>query len=320
MHNFKERLLNDEDIKKLAILWRQKKETPSELIKLANILFSFSKQIELDTEAIDICGTGGDMLNTFNVSTLAAIVASSCGIKVIKHSGRSTTSVLGSVDILNKIEINLDSKYNEECFRKYNLMFVSSKILRELFSDVKRVCKKNKISCFVNLLGPLTNPYKTSFHLLGVSKIEWGELMSSALSLQEKKEVLVVCSKINENMYLDEFSLCGTNYIWLVKNGEIKKEILEAKDLNESIMQVDDLIIKNSDEGVSVFFNILKGNYFKEKIMNKAKFVAINTGAALYLSKKASSFSDGYRIALQHLQSGKVWEHFQNFTNCIRET
>lgn len=317
-HDFKNKKLNDEDIKNLIISWREKGETPLELNYLANLVNTKQNQNTSYKDAIDMCGTGGDKLNTFNISTISAIVASSCGAKVIKHSGRSTTSISGSVDILNEFGLNLDetNTVKEDCFKKTGLMFVSSKIFRETFGQVKRVCKSIDIPGFINLLGPLTNPYKTDFHLLGVSKLEWGDLMASALKLARIKKAIVVCCEVTKNVYLDEFSSCGTNYIWKISDSKIEKETISNSDLGVKKSSLNNLVINNKTEAKNIFESILKGEDSKEDTCAKIETVALNTGAALFLTGRVKSLNEGYEFALKHIFSGKSWEHFSNFMNC----
>ena len=317
--SFEKKLLSDEDIEKLVTLWHEKKETSRELVNLADILYTKQNKITSYEDSVDVCGTGGDRSNTFNISTLTAIVASSCGVKIIKHSGRSTTSITGSVDILSQFgfEIDVPCEVKENCFKKNNLMIVSSKILRGIFGDVKRICKKINSPGFVNLLGPLSNPYKTNCHLLGVRNSEWGNLMASCLKLQDKKEALVVCSKVDENVYLDELSFSGENFIWHLKDGNIKEEKLLPADFNKKAVRMNELVITSADEGKAIFEDVLRGN-FTDKTKAKVDIIALNAGAAIYLAKFVKSINDGYQLAFEHIKSGKVWEHFQSFLNCNR--
>lgn len=318
VQDFKEKKLNDEDIKNLVVLWRKKKETPDELKELAELINKLQNQKEIHKDAVDICGTGGDKSNTFNVSTLAAIVATSCKVKIIKHSGRSTTSISGSVDILNEFGFDIDTpdEIKENCFKQTGLMIVSSKVLREIFSDVKKICKKINSPGFVNLLGPLTNPYKTSYHLLGVSSIEWGKLLAETLVLLDKKEALIVCSKIADGNFLDEFSFCGENYIWHITDGKIKEDKINLQDLGHKLVNPGDLVVGNINDSKRVFEDILRGRLNKGP---KSEIVALNAGAALYLAKKVKSVSEGYDFALRNIHSGKAWEHLQIFLNCNKK-
>lgn len=316
VYDFEKKNVNDKDIEDFVIAWRGKKETPDELKAFAEILTQKQSQKTISENVIDMCGTGGDRLNTINVSTLSAIVVSSYGLPVIKHSGRSSTGISGSVDVLSDYGFDVDMAQNvrEDCFKKLNLMFVSSKLLRELFGDVKKVCKKLNIPGFVNLLGPLINPYKTSFHLLGVSCIEWGELLASTLSLMGYKKAMLVCSKVNEGLFMDELSFCGKNYLWEINNGKITKEEIDFYEQGLQRVSCQELVIKNKDENKLYFQDILKG---KLTINNpKLQVVALNSGAAIYLAGSTKSIIEGYKLALQQIQTGKPWEHFVNFLNC----
>ena len=315
---FEEKKLNYEDIKSLILLWREKNETVFEITGLVNLLNKKQEQIELSIDAVDMCGTGGDRLNTFNISTLSAIVASSFGINVIKHSGRSSTSISGSLDILSDFGISFDNfnEINLKEFKKTRLMFTSSKLLREMFGEVKKVSKDLAIPSFVNLLGPLTNPYKTKFQLLGVSQLSLAETMATSLQSLGRENAIVVCSEAGKSGFMDEFSFCGKNFIVLISKNKIIKKTLNPEDFGVNIMNIEDLIIQDKKEAKLIFENILKGiNTSSNSFESKVKVVALNAGSAIYLLKKANSIQEGYKLALQHIKSGKCWEHFQEFLN-----
>ena len=314
---FKKKSVTEEEIKNLVLLWREKGETAFELTCLANLINSNQNRITKYTDAIDICGTGGDKLNTFNISTLTAIITSALGIKVIKHSGKSTTSISGSVDILNEFGVDLDINENiqESCFQKTNLMFVSSKHLREVFGGIKSSCKKLGIPGFVNLLGPLTSPYETSFHLLGISNIKWGGLFSELL-INTKKNAIIAYCKISENIFLDELSFCGTNHMWQIEQDKkTVKKTISPGEFGLSVTNIKHLQITDEKENKLIFESVLKGKSFSTKEKECIKATAINTGTVLFLAKKASSIKEGYETALKHIESGIGWEHFQNFIN-----
>lgn len=309
---------SDSELELLVRAWEEKGKKAEELETLVRILFSKEKQITDYNDALDLCGTGGDKLNTFNISTISAIVTSSLGIKTIKHSGRSATSISGSVDILNQFGLELDQHKNisEECYKKTNLMFTSSKKLREVFGDIKKISKKIDIPSIVNLIGPLSNPYKTKYHILGVSNPNWGELMAKTLSLLDKdNKALIVCTKINEKQYLDELSFCGENFIWKLDNGEISKETFSIKGLGKELVNINRLRINDLNDAKLTFESILKGKINKE-LEPKTDTVALNSGAALYLTNRAASLLDGYEKTLKHIQNNSPWEHFQIFLNC----
>ena len=320
-NSFEKKETNNNEIKEFVISLNKKGETPQELFLLATFINKKQNQYILADDSIDMCGTGGDKLNTFNISTISAVIASSCGLKVIKHSGRSTTSIQGSVDVLDGFGISTDLSVRqlENCFKSNKLMFVSSKCLREVFSSVKIICKELRIPGFVNLLGPLTNPYKTSYHLLGVSSLKWGELMAETLKLLGTKRSFVVCGNVGDDKYMDELSFCGENYIWEISGNIIKEEKVSPSDMDMSRVDVAELTVQNSNENKILFEEILKGKINGKKLKySRMDIVALNVGAALFLNSRVKNIKDGYKHALLHIQSGKAWEHFWNFINCIK--
>lgn len=326
MNEFKNSSPSPEEIKDLVISWREKGETAKELTTLVNLIFEIQPQIDLKKELsysekiIDVCGTGGDKANTFNISTLTAIVLSSMGVGVIKHSGKSSTSVAGSVDILNSFNIGVeyDKKTREELFVKTNLMFVSSSLLRELFASVKKVCKEIDMPGFVNLLGPISNSYKTDYQLLGVSKPRWGALLRESLKLQKKKRSIVVYSELSNNSYLDELSFCGLNKLFVLEENTTLEEEFSYKDIGKSIVSSQELEINSLEEGKVVFEKVLKGS-LEDKYKAKIDVVALNVGGALYAGKMVENLAEGYEKAFITINSGKPWEHFTNFINCIKK-
>jgi anthranilate phosphoribosyltransferase len=132
------------------------------------------------------------------------------------------------------------------------------------------------------------------------------------------KEAFIVCSRLSNGDYLYELSLCGENFIWSLEDGKINIETLNPRDLGFEISSVSDLMINNPKDGQDVFENVLKGNFSESD--PRLLTIALNTGALLYLSKKAKSLKEGLGLALLHIKSGKVWEHFQNFLNCSKRT
>lgn len=280
-------------------------------------------QINVGADIIDVCGTGGDKANTFNISTLTAIVSSSCGAKVIKHSGRSTTSITGSVDILDSYGISFDLSDSslKKVFNNTGLMFVASKQFRNIFGKAKAISKENNIPSFVNLLGPLTNPFKTDYQLLGVSNLTWGNLLIKTLHLQKKKNALVVCSEITskeKNFFLDELSFCGKNYIWSLNESSISEFSFLPEYFEEQLVDLNLLQVNSKSESKDIFEGVLGGNKDPDFIP-KIKIVCLNTAFVLFASKKVKSASEGYEIALESIKSGNAWEHFHKYINSINE-
>ena len=313
--------IKDEELKDIIIYWNKKGFTVTEIALLSNLTNINQGQSLKYPDSIDICGTGGDKSNTLNISTLSAIILSSMGVNVIKHSGRSNTSISGSTDLISSFGIDVDADLNtkESCFEKYKLLFTSSPLLRNIFGRVKTLSKELNTPSIVNLLGPLTNPYITDFHLLGVSRIEWGELLAQVLiSSKSKKRILIVYSEITETSFLDELSFSGKNHIWeIIPQNKISKSTLTTEELGECKTELSEIVIKTKEESLRVFESVLKGDISSSKNLSQIKAVALNVGAGLYLMNKAPSITDGYNSALNHIKKGYCWEHFRNFVACI---
>lgn len=315
---FFENKFKDSLVKELIKSWYEKGYASDEVYNMVNILFEHEPQINLsDENVIDVCGTGGDKLNTFNISTLTAIVAAAAGVKVIKHSGRSSTSVSGSVDVLEEvgIPIDLEKSIQEEIFKKYNLMFVASNILRKAFSRVKVLAKDIGVPSFVNLLGPVSNPYKTNGHVLGVSNILWAKTLCEVSEKQNKKNVLIVCSRINENQFLDELSFVGNNIFWEKGQTGFRKHEKDFNVLAPSSCSLDSIVLKNKNQAKEVFLNVLRGN---KDYAPMIETVALNAGSVLYIAKISHSIEEGYKKALDVIYKDYAWEHFQNILKLIQ--
>ena len=315
--------IKDEELKDIIVYWGKKGFTVNEIALLSNLININQNQSLKYPDSVDICGTGGDKSNTLNISTLSAIILSSMGVNVIKHSGRSNTSISGSTDLISSFGIDVDADLNikESCFENYKLLFTSSSLLRNIFGRVKILSKELNTPGIVNLLGPLTNPYITDFHLLGVSRIEWGEFLAQVLmSNKSKKRILIVCSEVTETFFLDELSFSGKNHIWeIIPQDKITKTTLTQKEFEECKIELSEIIIKTKEESLRVFENVLKGDICSSKNLSQIKTVALNVGAGLYLRNKASSIVDGYNSALNHIKKGYCWEHFKNFVTCITD-
>ena len=148
--------------------------------------------------------------------------------------------------------------------------------------------------------------------------IKWGNLLSETL-IQEKnlkKNTIIACCKISENVYLDELGFCGVNNLWEIRpDKRIIQRTISPEEFSLPLTNIELLKIKDKNENKLIFESVLKGNYTSSKEKECIKTTALNTGAALFLAKKADSVKEGYEVALKHIQSGISWEHFQNFIN-----
>lgn len=181
-----------------------------ELIELLEALFALDPKIKTEEPCFDCCGTGGDKSNTFNISTTSAIVAASLGIKICKNGGRSSSSKTGSIDVLEELGLDLKQSFTDKLIglKKYNLAFHHSKLIAETLSVFKNIARKHKISSFLSLLGPFTNPFYLQGQIIGVGKEKWFTTMTSLAQYickkQYSKRIALIQAKDSQGQIYDE--------------------------------------------------------------------------------------------------------------------
>ena len=219
------------EIAALTAAWKMRGIRAEELKSLSDYLISQvransqtdPKKFKLKkTAVLDCCGTGGDLSNTFNISTISAIVAASLGCKIVKHGGRRTTSTTGSIDLLEflSVPVQLNFESTEEQLAEKNLLFIASPALHKLLGHWKIICQKLEIPGQTGLLGTLSNPIELDYQVLGVAKPELVDLLASTLQLTQRKKALV----IHGEPKLDEASIAGKTRICQVEAGRISQD------------------------------------------------------------------------------------------------
>ena len=195
-----------------------KGETADEIAGLASVMRAKAIQVKVDGPVLDIVGTGGDGLNTFNISTAAAFVAAGAGIKVAKHGNRAATSQCGSADVLEKlgVKIDLNAEQVQKCIQEVGIGFMFAPAFHPAMKYAAGPRREIGIRTVFNILGPLTNPAHAEYQVIGVPSVELAEKIVPALIHLGAKHALVVHG-LNG---MDEISITGqTHLIWEVKNG-----------------------------------------------------------------------------------------------------
>jgi anthranilate phosphoribosyltransferase len=198
------------DDEKLSVL--EKQYTAQELVDLLEELLNIDPKIDSGLKLFDCCGTGGDKANTFNISTTAAILAASKEIKVSKNGGRSSSSKTGSVDVLEALGVNFSASLESKLIglKEYGLAFHNSKAIAETLAPLKNYARENKISSFLSLLGPFTNPFILNSQIIGVGQEAWFDTMIELAKHCVKKEyvenIALVQSKDNDGQVFDELT------------------------------------------------------------------------------------------------------------------
>jgi len=250
------------------------------------------------TGLLDTCGTGGDRLNTFNISTATAIVAAASGVPVAKHGNRSATSTSGSADVLESLGLNLNLTPDEvgRCLDETGLGFCFARTLHTAMRHVGPVRAMLGFRTIFNLLGPLTNPARAEFQLIGTNRTATAALMADAARRLGTNRTLVVCG----NDQLDEVALWGTTRVFEVRGGEIEERTWTAADFGLPECRVEDLRITGADSSAQTIRGILSGVQGPARNM-----VLANTAAALLVSGRAASLQEGVRTAAETLDSGR---------------
>ena len=207
---------------------RLKGETNEEIAGMATIMREFSLRVNVDGMAVDSVGTGGDGLNTFNISTAAAFVAAGAGLKVAKHGNRAASGTCGSADVLEElgVKIELSPEGVERCIRESGIGFMFAQAFHPSMRHAGPVRREIGIRTVFNILGPLTNPAGAQSMLVGVAFPDLGEKMASVLNLLDTHHSIVVYGDGG----LDEMTLAGNTAVWEVAGGKVSNWTLSVAD------------------------------------------------------------------------------------------
>ena len=299
--------VNDVSIAAFLTALRMKGETPDEIASFVRIMREFCNRISPNVQGvlIDTCGTGGDNMNTFNISTAAAFVAAGAGIPVAKHGNRSISSNCGSADILEAMEvnINLSGTQVKEIIEKIGIGFMFAPNFHPAMKHVQPVRKKLAIRTIFNILGPLTNPASVQAQVIGVYDRQLSEKIALALKQVGLQHILVV----NGNK-MDEISTIGKTNIIEVKKGKMIKYTISPEEFGIQKPNIKHIVSTNIKTSVDCFKEVLEG-----KKGPRLDIVLINSAAALVVGEKAKNFQDGFDLSKRVIQSGKALEKFNQF-------
>ncbi|PKG38668.1 anthranilate phosphoribosyltransferase [Psychromonas sp. Urea-02u-13] len=274
-------------------------ETIDEITGAANALLAQAKPFPRpDYPFTDIVGTGGDGLGTINISTASAIVAASCGLKVCKHGSRSVSSKSGSSDLLAAFGVNLEMSPDvaRQCLDELNICFIFAPAYHAGMRFAAPVRAALKTRSIFNVLGPLINPARPKFELMGVYA---PELLLPIAQVHQKlgmQRVMVVFGS-----GLDEIALHGETQVAELVDGEIKEYTLSPSDFGVESYPIEAIFGGTPEENKVIIEQILQG---KGTDAQQAA-VAVNTAALLVINGFADDFKSGATMALEAMNSGK---------------
>ena len=301
----------------------KKGETPEEIASFARALRDKSVQpaIEKDwresREILDIVGTGGDRLGTFNISTTAAILCAAAGVSVAKHGNRAITSQAGSADVLEALGIQIDLSPEEAArsLRERNFAFFFAQKYHPAFKNInpaRKLCAERGQRTVFNLLGPLLNPAQPSAMLAGVPRPDLCEPLARVLQSLGVRRAMVVCGTISNQSgkrkaesgnFLDELSTLGENTIaefFQERGFTVSTTAPEAFPLQPATIA--DLLGGDKDQNAGIVRRILAG----DERGPKRDAVLLNAGAGLFVAGKTKSLMEGWALAAATIDGGKA--------------
>ncbi|MCC9605160.1 anthranilate phosphoribosyltransferase [Blastopirellula sp. JC732] len=249
------------------------------------------------TDVIDTCGTGGDGSGTFNISTAAAIVTAAAGVPVAKHGNRSVTSKTGSADVLAQLGVNIEATVPqiERCLNEIGICFCFAPLAHQSMRHVSAVRKSLGVPTIFNLLGPLCNPAKAQYQLLGVGRPGMRDLMAAAvLKLGVRRAVLVTGED-----GLDEVTLTGKTHATMAAGGELQKWDWSPTDFGLAVAGLESMQVSNPEESAAMIRRVLT----KEKCPSR-DIVVLNAAAAIWTAEKAASPNEAAAMAAEAIDSG----------------
>lgn len=261
---------------------------------------------------VDTCGTGGDGLGTFNISTTAAFIAAGAGVPVAKHGNRNVSSRSGSADVLEELGVNINIECSEvsDCLDSIGIGFIFAPKAHTAMKYVAKARKDMGIRTVFNILGPLTNPARPNGCVLGVFDNNLIYMMINTLKNLGVERAFVV----NSEEGLDELSVSGKNSVAELRDDRISKYILDTEKLGFKKSNISDLIGGDAKENAGILVSILTG---EEKGARRDSAV-INAAAAIVSGKKTDSLSEAVDLANCSIESGKAYEKLNRlieFTN-----
>lgn len=280
---------------------RIKGETVDEITGFAKTMRQKATFVPLNKDAIDIVGTGGDLSNTFNISTTCSFVVSGAGVGVSKHGNRSVSSKSGAADVLEALGVNIISDANKanSVFEKCGLSFLFAPCFHSSMKYAAIPRRETGIRTVFNILGPLCNPSFTKNILLGVYNKELLDIMAKVLINLGIKNAMVVYG----NDCLDEISISDKTSICEIKEGKITKYEISPTDFGFEICDKKSVVGGNALENAQITLKILNGDKDKD-ILPKRNIVLLNAGAAIYISGKAKTLKDGIDLAKKSIDQG----------------
>ena len=278
-----------------------KGETIEEITASAKVMRALATSVELSSNdyLVDTCGTGGDGLGLFNISTASAFVVAAAGGKVAKHGNRSISSKSGSADVLEAagINLNISPELISQCIEEIGLGFMFAPAHHSAMKHAIGPRKELAVRTIFNVLGPLTNPAKAPNQIMGVYNKSLVEPIANVLKGLNSRHVMVVHSEDG----LDEFSIANTTYVAELKDNNISTYTVHPCDFGLEEGNLNSIKAENAEQSLALINEAFSG---KKGVARD--IIALNAGAAIYVSGLVNSFDEGVTQANQILSDGSA--------------
>jgi len=293
---------------------RVKKETIGEITAAAQVMREFATPVHVANpqEMVDMCGTGGDGSNTFNISTTAMFVAAAAGVPIAKHGGRSASSSSGSADVLEALGANLSLQPEQvaDCIDATGIGFMFAPAHHGAMKYIAPVRKELGVRTIFNLLGPLTNPAGAANQLMGVFHADLVGIQVRVLQLLGSRHVLIVHGKDG----MDEASLGGGTLVGELKDGNILEYEIHPEDFGLPMASNRHIKVSNKEESRSLVLQALSNHPGTAR-----DIVAFNAGLAIYVGNHAQSIAQGIAMAFEAIASGAARDKLESFCAFTRK-
>ena len=298
---------NEEEIYDFLTLLSEKGEVSDEIAGGVYVLREKSKRVNV-TDCVDTCGTGGDGMNTLNISTASALLLASMGTKVAKHGNKAVSSKCGSGDVLEALKIKIDLEPNdiEKEINNNNFGFMFAPNYHGAMRFVGPVRKKIGKRTIFNMIGPLSNPALVNRQVVGVFDKKLLTIFAEGLKNLGLKFAWIV----NSEDGLDEISPYANTNVIQLKDGKISEIIINPKILNVNAEKFENLIGNDANFNADKMIEIFKG---KDNDFSKA--VCLNAAAGLIVDEKFAEFSDAYKFTREFILTGKPYSHLEKIQN-----
>lgn len=292
---------------------RMKGESVSEITGSARVMREkVSRVCVNDPLVVDTCGTGGDQMQTFNISTAAALIVAGRGVTVAKHGNRSVSSACGSADVLKAIGVQIDLPPDrvEACINEIGIGFLFAPLFHEAMKHAVLPRRETGIRTIFNILGPLTNPAGASIQVLGVFAPALTDLLAKVLLNLGSRHCFIVHGMDG----LDEITITGKSRVSEGKGGRVITYHLEPQDFQLSNGSLKDLTGGDAAVNAAILLSILKGEKGP-----KREVVLMNAAPALVAAGKAKTLQEGLALAAESIDSGAAMEKLDALREMTRK-